>query len=174
MLSSTEVSKTDLLKASGFIKVRRSFEMDVTENELIVQPNQTKVQLAVATADSPEFFECQKFVFEHYATEHEQMSQLTASLEEFSKGIPTIFWYTRSNGKIEHVAAIEDNEIAYIYSDNKAAFTAFAQAVVTKLFAENEAIFFVADDVSWAATTLKNLFSPQPTESFDTWVFNGR
>jgi hypothetical protein len=67
-------------------------------------------------------------------------------------------------------AFVEENEIAYVFSDPGADFGRFADALLSVMFDRFLRIEFEADDTDPAATLLRNRFSVEPSEHFDTYI----
>lgn len=172
MLSSNEVQKALFLEERGFKKVRSCSELVVEEKDLKLPLAIKPLSIKRASQAGEIYRECCHLLFHYYKASHETVSPLTDDFETFAASIPTEVFYTMAAKKIQHVAFVEGNELAYVASNDQASFPSFALATVQTLFRANESIFFEADDVDWAATLVKNLFSIQNTETFDTWIFS--
>lgn len=171
MLSSLETQKANFLASQGFIKVRMCHEMEVNKKDLLSGLPSRKSKIFKANRDQSAYNECSNLLFNYYKETHETINPLTATFDTFIKDMTTEVFYAKSNDNIQHVAFIEDNEIAYICSRDEIAFDSFALSVIDELLVANQSIIFEADNVDWAAMRLKNLFQTDSNETFDTWVY---
>ncbi len=172
MLSSLEVEKGHYLASKGFTKARSCYEMEVKKEDLILKVPLDEDILKRTLRDQEGFKECSKMMFEYYKEIHENINPLTIPFEAFLEILPKAAYYTQKNEQIEHVAFVEENEIAYVASRDADAFQSFIRALLEILFKEYETIEFEADDVDQVAMKLKDLFQQKTTETFDTWIYN--
>lgn len=170
MISSLETQKTTFLTSQGFKKARISHEMEVKKQDLLKGLSSGESKIFKAIRGQNDYRECCELLFNHYKETHQAINPLSATFEDFTKILPAEVYYVKNNS-IQHVAFVSDNLIAYVCSKDESTFENFVLAVVNKLFEENQSIEFEADDVDWAAMTLKNLFLTDSTESFDTWIY---
>ena len=96
---------------------------------------------------------------------------MSASFNEFKEILPEKIYFSRDDGM--SFAFIQNNEIAYVYSDNLEIAEDFFRSVAEKMFCDYDTIFFEADDVDECAMRLKNIFSSGVKEvlrrGFTTW-----
>ena len=174
MVSSDEKQKTELLSSNGFKKVRVCHEIEVTKNELKNDRPLESNKLLKTPRGQSEYIICCKLLFDHYKETHESINPLSASFESFIDDIPSDVLYAKDKDGIKHAAFIEESDVAYICSNDKATIEGFAHAVVNMMFSSNDNIYFEADDVDWCAMALKNIFTVEPSITFDTWIFEGK
>ena len=180
MISSMEEEKIAFLEKSGFQCKRKCYELNVTANSLrdienvifegksvYTEYNDTFVQ---CLKGSEEYDLCARFLYEYYAKVHEAINPLTASYEVFRKQLPEEVYYDCIKGEIFHVAFVEENEIAYVGSEDKNAFKRFIIDVVLNLFMKYKELFFECDDCDEAAMMLQSLFAVEVNESYNTYV----
>lgn len=154
MLSSLETQKVILLASQGFIKVRICHEMEVKKKDLVSALSSRESKIFKANRDQGAYKGCCELLFKYYNDTHETINPLTATYDTFIKDIPTEAFYAKSNDCIQHIAFVEDNEIAYICSRDEITFDDFALAVIDELFIANQSIIFEADNVDWTAMRL--------------------
>lgn len=171
MFSSLETHKAKFLESQGFTKVRMCHELEVNINDLISALSCQKIELSRSYRGLEDYEASSQLLFEYYNEMHEPINPLSSTFEEFISNVPTEVLYYKNDSGIQHAAFVENNEIAYVCSRDKSTFENFAFTLVHDRLADHKSIFFEADNVDWAATTLKNLFSTDSRESFDTWIY---
>lgn len=171
ILSSLETQKAIILASQGFKKVRICHEMDVRKSDLLSALPSRVNKISKAYRGQGEYEGCCGLLFEYYKNTHEAINPLTSTFEAFIKNLPAEVFYAGGIDGIQHVAFVEDHEIAYLGSEDQKTFAGFALALVNELFAANQSIVFEADNVDWAAMAVKNLFLTDSTETFDTWIY---
>lgn len=174
MVNSHERKKIKLLSKGGFKKVRVCHEMEVMKDELRNDISPQSSELLKTTRGELEYIQCCELLFKYYKETHESINPLSASFESFIDDIPNDVLYDKDKNGIKHVAFIEENEIAYVCSNDEATFESFLHAVASEMFLSNDFIYFEADDVDWCGMALKNLFTIEVPETFDTWLFEGK
>ena len=171
MLSSLETQKITFLASQGFKKVRSCHEMEVKKEDLLKELSSGDSKIFKASRGQNDYRECCELQFNYYKETHQAINPLSAIFDDFTKILPAEAYYVRNNDGIQHVAFVADNLIAYVCSKDDSTFDNFALAVVNRLFEDNQSIEFEADNVDWAAMTLKNLFLTNSPETFDTWIY---
>lgn len=173
MVDSTEYEKIAFLEKAGFQCKRKSYELDVTANEL----RKLDTIMEKCTQDyceckkgNTEYDLCARFMYEYYRKKHEDINPLTAEYEMFLAKLPEEAFCKMYNGEVVHVAFVEENELAYVGTKDKAEFKQFILGIVLKLFEKYEEICFECDDCDEAAMTLKDLFVQNVDESYDTYI----
>ncbi len=170
MVSSTETRVADLLCRSGFLLKRRCYETEVGEGDLIEPLSGEADSLLSAERGTAAYEQCAKLLYRYYAETHRSVNPLTATEPEFFAILPDLALYDTSNGHVCCAAFVEDDEIAYVCSDDRKAFPAFARALAASMLKQHGIICFEADDTDWAATELRGLFKTGNDVSFDTYV----
>ncbi|MBR0508088.1 MAG: GNAT family N-acetyltransferase [Clostridia bacterium] len=170
MVSSDETRVVDLLRRAGFVLKRRCYEIQAGAEDLILPMTDDFDPLLSAERGTPAYERCAALMYRYYAETHRTVNPLTATEPEFSAILPDLALYETTNGRVSCAAFVEDDEIAYVCSDDRSAFPAFARALVCSVLKRHGIVCFEADDVDWAATELKSLFSVDCDESFDTYV----
>ncbi len=170
MVPSGKTRLIGLLLRSGFVLKRRCYETEAGAEDLILPMTDDFDPLPTAERGTPAYERCAALMFRYYAETHRPVNPLTATEPEFFAILPDLALYETTNGRVSCAAFVEDDEIAYVCSDDRSAFPAFARALVCTMLKRHESICFEADDVDWAATELRGLFSVKGGESFDTYV----
>ena len=169
IVSSASVHVIGLLTQAGFIRKRTCYPMSVSRADLSAPLSDRPCALAEARRGTPGFDACAERMFAYYRETHAAVSPLTASEAMFVAELPDTVLYTEMNGTIAG-AFVEENEIAYVFSDPGADFGRFADALLSVMFDRFERIEFEADNTDPAATLLRNRFSVEPSEHFDTYI----
>lgn len=169
IVSSASVHVIGLLTQAGFIRKRTCYPMSVSRADLSAPLSDRPCALAEARRGTPGFDACAERMFAYYRETHAAVSPLTASEAMFAAELPDTVLYTEMNGTIAG-AFVEENEIAYVFSDPGADFGRFADALLSVMFDRFLRIEFEADDTDPAATLLRNRFSVEPSEHFDTYI----
>lgn len=168
MISSEEVEKTEILKATGFICKRKCYEVEAKKQDYI--DNYVEGELVYSFAGDAMFEKCRELMLNRYILTHKNVNPWTGTKEEFFSELPESVAYFCIDGKIAGFAFVEDDEIAYVCGEDMQAFRIFAQMLVTELFQKYDVITFEADDCDEIAMELKNMFINQSEESFDTYI----
>ncbi len=168
MSPSENVEQRNFLLAGGFVCRRKCYEMEVSQKDLVASTN--AVPLKIAHSEEPEWTDCAKIMFDYYKGTHGTINPLTVDMEAFCNILPKEVLFQEMDGEIKHVAFIEENEIAYIGSFDVSSVKVFAESVVSVLFNEFETIVFECDDCDIVAMTLRQLFSAEIEESYDTYI----
>ncbi|MDE5856085.1 MAG: hypothetical protein K2H06_03460, partial [Anaeroplasmataceae bacterium] len=113
---------------------------------------------------------CVENLYNKYKENHEAISPLTATVEEFSKDLPKEVLIQKDKGKLNHFAFIEENEIAYIGSFNNSQMEEFLFLVIETLFKTYDTIEFEVDHNDKEMNLLKDCFYPQKCISYDTFI----
>lgn len=172
MVSSTDEAVIKTLEFMGFCCVRKCYEIEVREYDL-VDTNQSRNAdiLCFTNRKTTEYMKCAYRMYQYYQQTHRSINPLTVTFEQFVDILPNQVCYYMTNGQVIHLAFIENNEIAYVYSNDLASFKQFALQVVYWLFRQYDTIYFEADNVDDVAMTLKSLFKEQSSlETYDTYI----
>lgn len=172
MVDSTEKGLIHFLTKNGFILKRRCFSLEVTKEALKHPlPNSTS-DISIFDSLNPNFKKCCEFLYSYYKEVHKNISPLTATKEEFVRDVPTKTGYYQLNKdkEIENLVFTENNEIAYICSNNRQTCNFFIQSVLKEMYSHYQKLFFEADDTDWAATMLLDQFKVDKSESFNTYI----
>lgn len=170
MLSSEEEEMADFLKAGGFRRVRRCFEMEVSKEDLIAAPL-VDVPLSKCRKGEGIYSACCELLYGLYAETHRKVNPLTADFEAFCQCIPETVFCQEIHGQAVHFAFVEENEIAYMGSTEKEHFLPFIQSVAAELLSRFETISFECDDLDKTAMALKSLFRVEEDDFFDTYFY---
>lgn len=170
MLSSAETEIISFLRAAGFRRKRKCFEVEASAQDYAgALLNRA---LSCAGAGHPIYEKCCHLMLERYIATHKDISPWTGTEEDFFAGLPKCVFYEGNREEIRSFAFVEENEIAYVFGSDAQEFQVFSQALVTQLFAQNSTLVFEADDCDEYATILKDLFINQGDQSFDTYILN--
>lgn len=159
-----------LLVAGGFQLRRLCYEMEVSHTDLKV-PVEECLPLTAVKAGMDGYIDCCKVLYGCYHKTHAAISPLTASESVFSACLPENAIYQIEDGRILHVAFVEENEIAYLGTENLKAFPAFARTLLARQFRQFETLCFECDDCDPAAMALKSLFNAAEKDSTGTYIF---
>ena len=168
MIASADHYVKEYLIAGGFVCKRRCYEIEATRQEYLGPWIDWKIPIAYRGEAA--YAACCKMLYEHYLRTHAKVNPLTATLEEFCGVLPDRVYYQMDDGKLEHLAFFEGNEIAYISTTEKDSFSAFAAAVVRQIFTRYPTVNFESDDCDDTAMKLRSLFEHDDT-SYDTYVY---
>lgn len=170
IVPSNSVQLISLLKEAGFLLKRKCYEMHVGASDLNL-PLPNHLQKMIDTQKSmQDYTKCAELMYHYYCDAHAPINPMTASKSEFYELLPDVAVYSVADDIINAAAFIEENEIAYVCTNNRMAFSEFAQSLLSYMFNKHKRIFFEADDTDWAATRLRAMFSISNTFSYDTYV----
>ena len=169
MLESDKKETTRFLEAAGFHCIRKCYEAEVTEKDL-VKSIRTDNWAPLCHAGEPDYLDCMDLLYRYYQDTHKQISPLTASFDVFSKEIPKTAYFMREMGILKQVIFIEENEIAYCCTSDINGFRRFAAGIVKEMFSQFPTLFFEADDCDPAAMELLSLFRLNLKESYNTFI----
>ena len=169
MISSVESQIINFIKEAGFLCKRKCFEVEATKQDYI-GPTYDLYPLHICYKGSDEYDKSCNILFKHYKKTHNLISPLTCDYKSFIKILPEKVYFTKKNQKIIDVAFVEDNEIAYVCSNDKGEVKYFLSRLIDTLFKTYENIFFESDDCDEAAMGLYNLFKHKDTVSYDTYI----
>lgn len=168
MLDSCDAEKADYLLAGGFKKLRRCYEVRVSSSNL-KRTVYDRVPLGQAIQGSTEYQHCCEMLYHSYAKTHEAINPLTAELLEFCCCLPENAVFCRKGGRLAHWAFLEENEIAYVGSDEPRDFPIFAETLLSRMLAKYENIFFECDDCDPTAMELMSFFDLSNVPYCDTY-----
>lgn len=161
----------DFLVRSGFALRRRCFLMRVKREDLLA-PIRGGTLLEYEKG-SAEYDEACRLLYRQYARDHAPISPLTADLETFCRKLPQrILCVKNSAGAIAQYVFPEENEIAYMGSEDLSGFPAFAEAVLERMFQRCEEVEFEADNVDEVAMVMRGLFNRGDGFSLDTYLYD--
>ena len=159
-----------LLLGGGFQCRRRCYEMEVSRAGLADQAEEC-VPLTACRRDTALFDACCKAMYGYYRETHAAVNPLTADEAAFSARLPDTAVCQTREGRVLHLAFVEDNEIAYVGTEDLSAFPGFAQSLLARQFRLFETLCFECDDCDPAAMTLKALFRTREKSRTDTYIF---
>ncbi len=183
MTSSDNKNLIKFLLAGNFQLKRKSYELEVSKKDLL-KINKEKLQkdknnsinnnIRICKKGDKNYQLCCDLLYSYYKSTHKAISPLTASSKEFVKELPKTVYYQIQNNKIENSAFIENNEIAYLSSNNSESFNSFLLLLVNSLFQKHKIICFEADDCDYLAMDLVKLFKTDEEinhlESYNTYL----
>ena len=159
------------LLRGGFALRRRCFLMKVKRSDLLAPI--AGGGILEYGADCAEYSEACRLLYDQYARDHAPISPLTADFETFCSVLPRrIFCAKNAEGAILHYAFPEENEIAYMGSEDLPGFRAFAEGVLERMFEAFEEVEFEADDIDPVAMTVRGLFTGGDGFSLDTYTYD--
>lgn len=172
MTESTNINLVNCLLHNGFTCKRRCYEAQVDARQL-AQPLESKTSIFTFDNRSSIYSTCCSFLYQYYKEMHAPVSPLTTNEETFIAEVPTKsgFYSLNEQGNINHLAFTENNEIAYICSNDPTNCPYFINSLLTQMFNKYKEIFFEADDTDWAATMLLEKFTYAKNSSFNTYIW---
>lgn len=168
MILSEEKDVISFIQKAGFNCKRKCYEVDASVQDYIGK--KTKEMLSFALVGDALYERCCEIIFDRYISTHKGINPWTGTKEEFFTLLPKTVFYEMDNETIRNLAFVEDNEIAYVYGEDKNKFVSFMQKLIIEMFEQNETIVFEADDCDEYAMELKRLFRNQTEGSFDTYI----
>ncbi len=168
MLTSTAAERMGFLRAGSFVRKRRCFEMEVSEQQLREPVSAGPLQYAVSGSEP--YQTCCRLLYEKYRGTHQEINPLTADFVTFCGRLPELVVYRGKQGAISHYAFLEENEIAYLDTLEKETERSFIGALLSDLFQKYGEITFECDDNDPAAMCLWAFFIEQQQDSFDTYI----
>ena len=168
MISSEEKDEISFIQWAGFTCKRKCYEVEASVQDYIGV--KTKEMLSFALVGDALYERCCEIIFDRYISTHKGINPWSGTKEEFFTLLPKTVFYEMDNETIRILAFVEDNEIAYVYGEDRDEFRIFAQKLITEIFRQNETIVFEADDCDEYAMELKTLFDNQSEETFDTYI----
>lgn len=168
MVSSKDEEVISFIQTAGFRCRRKCYEIEAFIQDYIGKT--TGETLSFAVKGHVIYEKCCEIMLDRYISTHKAINPWTGTKETFFKMLPKVVFYEMDNNRIKNFAFVEDNEIAYVCGVDRSDFVLFAQNLITEMFKQNEAIVFEADDCDEYAVELKNLFTNQSEESFDTYI----
>ena len=169
MCDSTEKELIAFVEAAGFVCKRKCYECEVAKVDLKAEL-QSEASMLLAKYPVKEYLEASKILYAQYIEKHAAVNPMTAAFEEFLEILPKKVYVELQEGKVINFVFIEENEIAYVGSINRNTYVNFMEKVVAQLFAEYETICFECDDTDWEAMQLKELFTTEDNESYNTYI----
>lgn len=161
----------DFLVRGGFALRRRCFLMRVKREDLLA-PIQEGTLLEYEKGDA-EYDEACRLLYAQYTRDHAPISPLTADLSTFCSVLPhRILCRKDSTSAITQYVFPEENEIAYMGSEDLSDFPAFAEAVLAQMFRTYEELEFEADNVDEVAMMMRGLFTNGDGFSLDTYLYD--
>lgn len=169
MTSSEDRELIIFLENGGFKCKRRCYEMEISPENYIAEAYK-KVNLQYCMQGSAEYDMCCQLMYHYYSKTHESINPLTVDYSTFTERLPKQAIYLYKNENIVSVAFVEENEIAYVASNEVADFKDFIRTVVEDMFEKHEDICFECDDCDEAAMELRSLFESDTYDSYNTYV----
>lgn len=172
MVSSTDEAVNKILEFMGFCCVRKCYELEVSASDLVETSefNDESI-LCFTNRKTIEYMTCAYQMYQYYQKTHQPINPLTATFEQFVDILPNQVCYYMMGEEVTHLAFVEDNEIAYVYSNDLASFKQFALQLVQWLLKKYDTICFEVDNIDEVAMTLKSLFKePTCSETYDTYI----
>lgn len=172
MTSSTNEQVISVLDFMGFCCVRKCYELEVSAHDLVeISECNNENILCFTNEKTIEYDVCAYQMYQYYQQTHQPINPLTSTFEQFVDMLPNQVCYYLTGGEVTHVAFIEDNEIAYVYSNHLVSFKQFALQLVQWLFKKYDTICFEVDNVDDVAMLLKSLFKDcASSETYDTYI----
>lgn len=168
IISSEENDVISFIQMAGFTCKRKCYEVEASVRDYIGL--KTKGTLSFVSVGDYLYDRCCEIMLDRYIATHKGTNPWTGSKEEFFKILPKKVFYEMLDDRINNMAFVEDNEIAYVYGVEKTEFAIFIQKLIIEMFQQNDTIVFEADDCDEYAMELKMLFINQFKESFDTYI----
>lgn len=168
MIASKEEDIINNLIAGGFVLMRRSFDCEFKQNELL--KNFNEVQIELIDRFNYQYQIIVKMAYEHYKNTHLKINPLTENIEEFEKVLPKDAYIEILDNLIINYIFVEENELCYMGSNNLNSFKDFANSAINEMFKKYSSIVFEADDTDIVAIKLKSMFSKEIKSSFNTFV----
>lgn len=168
MISSDDEDIISFIQTVGFSCRRKCYEIEASVQDYIGK--KTKKSLSHAMVGDAIYEKCCEIMFDRYILTHKEINPWTGIKEDFFMMLPKVVFYEMDNDRIKNIAFVEDNEIAYVYGEDRDEFAIFAQKLITEMFEQNETIMFEADDCDEYAMEIKRLFVNQSEESFNTYI----
>ena len=169
MCDSMEKELIAFVEAAGFVCKRKCYECEVAKEDLKAEL-QSEASMLLVKYPVKEYLEASKILYAQYIEKHAAVNPMTAAFEEFLEILPKEVYVELQEGKVINFVFIEENEIAYVGSINRNTYVNFMEKVVAQLFAEYETICFECDDTDWEAMQLKELFTTEDNESYNTYI----
>ncbi len=169
MISSEEKKKIAFLESAGFICKRKCYEVEAEQPDYIGLNREREIPYAYVGQDI--YKQCCELMLDRYCLLHKDINPWTGSREAFFEELPECVAYTCIGGEVSCFAFVENEEIAYVYGRDRREFRLFAQGLVTEWFKKHKEITFESDDCDEMAMELKQLFTNQSEESYNTYVF---
>lgn len=171
MVPHPQQQMADFLLRGGFRLRRRCFLMRVKKDGLL-QPAEGS-PLEAYEKGCPEYAEACRLLYRQYVRDHAPISPLTADFETFCRDLPhRILCVKNEAGTITQYVFPEENEIAYMGSEDLSGFRSFAGAVLERMFQTFEEVEFEADNVDEVAMTMRSLFTTGDGFSLDTYIYD--
>lgn len=160
----------DLLKKSGFIKKRSTYECKVKVSDLKKSLEDPAINLEIAVIGSEFYNKSAKLLYDYYKMTHESVNPLAVGFDEFCQVLPKNALFYKKESEIIFAAFIEENEIAYLAGFFDKETDVFLNAILAYMFDSFEEIFFEADDTDPLATILRDKFMEKSDLSYDTYI----
>ena len=168
MVASSESDLVHFLKRAGFVCKRRCFEVEAHRSDYLGTDNGRS--LCRSRVGEHIYGQCCEILFEQYVLAHQPINAWTGTKQDFTTQLPDTVYYKIVDGAVRNLAFVEENEIAYGFGKEPAAFRIFAMDLINHLFTQYDTITFEADDCDRSAMEMKKLFTNQSEDSFDTYI----
>lgn len=167
---SDESHIVSLLKKSGFIKKRSTYEIEVKASDLKKTLVDSNISFEIAEIGSEFYNKSARLLYDYYKMTHEAVNPLTVGFDEFCQVLPEKVLFYKKESEIVFAAFIEENEIAYLAGFFDKETDVFLNAILAYMFDSFEEIFFEADDTDPLATILRDKFMEKSDLSYDTYI----
>ena len=167
---SDESHLVGLLKKSGFIKKRSTYEIEVKASDLKKPLEDPAINLEIEEIGFEFYNKSARLLYDYYKMTHESVNPLTVDFEEFCEALPEKVLFYKKDSEIIFAAFIEENEIAYVAGFYDKETDVFLNALLAYMFDSFEEIFFEADDTDPLATILRDKFMEKSDLSYDTYI----
>lgn len=163
----------DFLTAGGFLRKRRSYEIEVSSADLVA-PICPAVALHTAQKGSALYNACCEQLYGYHCANQEAVSLPAESREDFCAGLPETVFCALADGKPIHCAFVTPEDFGYtvgsVGSGDLSAFAVFAQSLLCELFQKCDRLMMECADDDPAAMQLMGLFHISMDWSVDTYV----
>lgn len=167
---SDESNLVGLLKKSGFIKKRSTYEIEVKASDLKKTLVDSNIIFEIAEIGSEFYNKSARLLYDYYKMTHEAVNPLTVGFDKFFQVLPKKVLFYKKDSEIIFAAFIEENEIAYLSGFYEKEADVFLNAILAYMFDSFEEIFFEADDTDPLATILRDRFIEKSDLSYDTYI----
>ena len=171
MVFSNQKEEIARLKKLGFERKRVCTEVEVSKNDFYDYDKSADFNLIIAHKGSKEFELCADIMLKRYVDTHRDINAWTGDEKDFFSILPEKVIYEKNGDKIENLAFIEDEEIAYVCGKDAESFRRFSRELLWHLFEKYENIFFEADDNDEFAMELKKLSGKDYDVTWDTYIY---
>nr|WP_072536567.1 hypothetical protein [Anaerococcus mediterraneensis] len=160
----------DLLKKSGFIKKRSTYECKVSASDLKKPLEDPSINLEIVEIGSEFYNKSARLLYDYYKMTHESVNPLAVGFDEFCQVLPKNALFYKKESEIIFAAFIEENEIAYLSGFYEKEAYVFLNDLLTYMFDSFDEIFFEADNTDPLAVLMLDFFNLDLSNSFDAYI----